>query len=205
MDYKDAIAALADFDDADDIIKAIQGKVSGLLADQRKLEQQNQKLETLTSHILEASGAEGEDFEAKLQSSANKVKVLADDLKQVRTQVEQAEAAKKEAETKLTQAEKRSLIQSAASKSGAVAEVLEQLLTGCSDELAIADNNSVTVGGKALREYAEASATWKPFLPALFHTTKTQLPSGSASGKASTDPIGDYLTNNYTVPDYLKA
>ena len=207
MDYKEALATIqnADIETGNDIVKAIQNRVAELTKDSGKQSQRVQKLEALINLL----GVEGDDLDSKLLAAETKVKALSNELNQSKATLSTLEAEKLQAENKVTQLERKSQIQIAASKVGAVSEVLAQLLLNIpSDKIAFIEQG-VTIDEKPLKEYADSNPDWKPFIPALFpaqNQSQTRLPTGSTNGNTQkVDSVSTYLSSNYKIPSYLNG
>lgn len=212
MDYKQAIADLKRIDGTADSVSALENELERLTSKNYELIGENRRatgkvasLQTSIDAIVEATGADGEDVTAKFTAATEKVKSLATQLSEANTRASAAETKSTEAETKLTGLERKATIATAAAKTGAVAGVLEKLLGDRVSELTI-DGDTVKLGDKPLREFVEAEADLKAFIPALFPAqqagTGIQLPSAPPNGQAPTpaNPVDAYLNKTYTVP-----
>jgi len=199
MDVSEAIGLLAEVDNGQEAIKVINAKIAEL----SKAEKKTKNLEAAIAKIIETSGAEGTDLNSQLDSAAEKIKVLSD-------QVRQSEEKLAASNQKLAQLERGALIGSAAQKIGAVPEVLQRLLKP-EDDLVVGEDGVIKIGGKELKEYASSNPDWKPFIPALFPSAETttnsttKLPNAGANGDdKKADPVANYMKNRYPVPEYLK-
>lgn len=199
MDVSEAIALLAEVDNGQEAIKIINARIAEL----SKAEKKTKNLEAAIAKIIETSGAEGTDLNSQLDSAAEKIKTLADQLRQ-------SDEKLTASNQKLSQLERGALIGSAAQKVGAVPEVLQRLLKP-EDDLVVGEDGVIKIGGKELKEYASSNPDWKPFIPALFPSAETttnsttKLPNAGTNGEdKKADPVANYMKNRYPVPDYLK-
>jgi hypothetical protein len=197
MNYAEAIQKLKDsgLENASEIVVAITKEATEL----QKYKKQHDDLEILINATLQGFGNESDSYESRLKS-------LSDDLKTTKQTLETEKKSKEEFESKVKHLERYNLVQTAASKSGAVVEVLDKLLSSSQDELKV-DGDAVTIAGKPLNEYAEAN--WKSFVPALLPQSAsstppskpTSLPSGSPQGNPDkVDPLSGVL-GGYKLPE----
>jgi hypothetical protein len=200
MDVSEAIGLLAEVDNGQEAIKVINAKIAEL----SKAEKKTKNLEAAIAKIIETSGAEGTDLNSQLDSAAEKIKTLSDQLRQ-------SDEKLTASTQKLAQLERGALIGSAAQKVGAVPEVLQRLLKP-EDDLVVGEDGVIKIGGKELKEYTSSNPDWKPFIPALFPSAETtttnsttRLPNAGGNGDdKKADPVANYMKNRYPVPDYLK-
>lgn len=215
VDYQAAIESLKKLEGAADLLSAVETELERLtnknfelIGENRKATTRARSLEESFSAIATTLGLEGEDLESKLASAPDKVRSLSTQLAEVTTKATTAETRATTAEGKLGTLERQSKFAQAATKAGANQAVLEKLLADQADQLAIADDGSVKVGDKPLREYVEADPTLKAFIPALFPAAAfpamPQLPGGtpnSASPATPPNPVDTYLNKTYTAPN----
>lgn len=215
MEWKQAIAHLKAIEGASEAAGILESEVNRLtnanfelVKDVRRETSKSKDAEGKLTDLLHLLGAEGEDLKAKAESANTKAKTLQDDL-------DKALKEKGEIETKYTTLEgeavglkRRTLIQEAATKSGAVVDVLTTLAKDLPVERIIIEGGGVAIASEdgkqktALKEYAEQE--WASFVPALFPTQSTssnqqRLPGGSPNGEQprQDSPLQTYRTGTY--------
>lgn len=222
MDYAEALSWIEKQEGGADVLKAIKGRVDGILDEKRNATRASQQaesrissLESLAEHLARLAGAEGDDPEARFKSASAKVSALAAELESVKKSLGETESAKVAAETargefeqKLRSAESNLKITDAAIASGANPNVLRTLI---SDSTVTFEINSDSDGSKKvlvvqgeekkpIQEFAQAN--WSDFLPSLFPSSnapaapksESRLPGGNPSGQSSEkDPVKDYI------------
>lgn len=213
MDFKTAINALKklDADNIDELISAVEGHVSRLeeksyetIGESRKNATKARTLQASLEATAKILGLEGE-IETLSETLEAKVRELADAHKAAQTKLSEAESRASSAEGKISTLERQGKLRDIASKVGADSKVLERLLAEQIDNIQIS-GDAVTLNEKPLKEWIEADAELKPFLPALFPQSPEQpkkpevkLPSGGPDGKPETkDLVSAYLQRTYT-------
>lgn len=221
MDYKAALAAVRDLDNGAELVSAIEGHVSGLeeksftaIGEKRTEAAKRKAMESALEGIGKTLGIEG-GVDEVLANAQGKVQTLASDRDAAVMARTELETKVTETEAKLTGFERKQKFTDAAAKSGANAAVLEKLFSDKADELTVADDGTVKVGDKTLKEYVEADDNLKLFIPSLFPNGetpapkgKTQLPSGPPSDGSEhkgTDPLDNYLARSRTGAKALTA
>ncbi|NER83920.1 MAG: hypothetical protein F6K42_31135 [Leptolyngbya sp. SIO1D8] len=217
MDFKAALKRIKalEVDDAAELASAIEGEVDRLnsknytiIGEKRDATTKAQSMQSALEAIAKALGIEG-DIDAILEGTQGKVTELVSEAKTLRETKTTLETRATEAEGKVAAAERKSKLSEIATKAGANAAVLEKLLADKVDEIAIADDGTVKLGDKPLKEYVEGDDTLKAFAPALFPSQSTtekpkdkqqpNLPSGSpGGGKDQPDLVSSYFTKAYT-------
>lgn len=212
MDWKAALAHLKTLEGATDAVGTIEGEITRLtnanfelVKDVRSNSSKANEASSKLTDLLSIIGAEGEDLKAKVDSANDKIKKLQGDLTQVSKEKDELETKYKSLDAETVGLKRRTVIQEAASKSGASADVLSTLAKDLQLEQISIDSEGVAIAssdGKTktpLREYAEAN--WSAFVPALFPSPagKTpQLPGGSPGGrKPESSPLAQYRAGTY--------
>ena len=211
MDYKAALAAVKALDGGTELAQVIETHVSGLdqknftlIGEKRTETAKRQTMQSALEGIGKSLGIEG-DVEAVISSAQGKVQTLASDRDAAVKAKDDLETRATAAEGKVAQFERLPKITAAATKSGANAAVLDRLLGDKADEIEIADDGTVKVGDKPLKEYIEADDGLKPFMTSLFPDGTTDEKSGGKGGKKTdlpggppSDGAGDKGTNPLT-------
>lgn len=212
MDYAAALSKLKglDLEGKDELISAIEGKVGSLesknfeiIGEKRNATTKAQSMQTALEAIAKAVGVDG-DIDAILESAQGKVAGLTSELSQLRTDKTALETRATAAESKIQGFERKGKISDLATKAGASAAVFERLFGDKVDEFAIADDGTVKLGDKALKEYVEGDEGLKAFAPALFPSAdgpapkpQPKLPSGGPKGTNETNPVDSYMSRTY--------
>lgn len=190
VDYKAAIESLKKLEGAADLLSAVEAELERLTSKNYELIGENRKattkartLEDAVNAIATTLGLEAEDLESKLASAPEKVKSLSTQLSDANKKAGELETRATTAEGKVSSFERKATVQTAASKAGANAEVLERLLGDRVAELKV-EGDDVKLGDKALKEAIEADEGLKLFMPALFPSSEAKatppnLPSGT--------------------------
>lgn len=149
--------------------------------------------EASLARIATAIGAkEGDDVETLVRNSSAKVTQLTQQVSTLEGEKTTLATGKTEAEGKLTALERKILLQDAATKAGADPTVFTRLAGDLPVKI---DGDKVLVGkdgeAKPLKEFAEGTPDWKPFLPSLFPAG-----TGGGGGGGSNNPPGNRLPSN---------
>ena len=214
MDLQKALAAIKALEGGAELASAIESHVSGLdqknytlIGEKRAETAKRQTMQSALEGIGKSLGIEG-DVEAVISSAQGKIQTLTSDRDAAVTAKTELETKVTEAESKVTAFERKTKFSDAAAKSGANAAVLEKLFGDKIDDLTIANDGTVKIGDKPLKDYVEADDGLKPFLTALFpdgknDTTsakkKTDLPGGppsDGSNDKGTDPLSQHLARH---------
>lgn len=213
MDWKAAIAAIKSIEGTSEPLSALEAEINRLtnanfelVKDVRRESSKSKEAETKLTDLLQLLGAEGEDLKGRVDSANEKAKNLqSENSKLVKEKGDLVEKYKTIESEKVT-LQRRTLIQDAAAKSGAVADVLTTLAKDIPIERILVEKDGVaiaSVDGKqktALKEYAEAQ--WTAFVPALFpnnSSSTTRLPTGGTSNGKPNDisPLQAYRAGTY--------
>lgn len=215
MDYAAALKAIKalDADNAEELVSAIEGKVGSLesknfeiIGEKRNATTKAQSMQSALEAIASSLGIQG-DLDAILETAQSKVTGLASEAAQLREAKTALEAAKAEAEGKVTAFERKGKLSQIATAAGANAAVLEKLFSDRLDELKVegeGESRVVKLGDRALKEYVEADEGLKAFAPALFPSTEApaqkpqpKLPSGGPKGTNEANPVDSYMSKTY--------
>ncbi|NEO59169.1 MAG: hypothetical protein F6J98_01710 [Moorea sp. SIO4G2] len=203
MNYTEILNKIAETEglgqEALDIIKA---KMNGYVNDRKAAQQKLEETKTVLSTIAKTAGISEEE----LQQNSDKLKTILDqkleELKAAKQSIEAKTKELDETKGKLEQvtaaAGKQSMVYTAAEAAGANYHVLTKLVGN--EKLEIKEGKvMVTVGGgdsvisKELRDYAQETDAWKPFVPALFPTPVGKIPTGSSGTGTSQSTLREKL------------
>ena len=197
MDYKAALDALKKLDGGTELASTVETELERLTSKNYELIGENRKatskatnLQQSIEAIAETLGTEGDDLESKLKGAAERVKTLSSQLSEANTNLAATETRASDAETKLTGLERKAITQTASTKLGANADVLERLLGDRLKDLKIEGDN-VMLDDKPLRDFVEGDESLRAFIPALFpdqtqeKTTQARLPGGTPNGQTT--------------------
>lgn len=207
MKFSEALEAIKKLENGADLASAIEGELDGLksknyeiIGEKRNATTKLSAIEAALMAVASAVGITG-DIDAVLGAIEPKIT----ELKTAQTKLTEAETRATAAETKVSSFERKGKLANIATKAGASAAVLETLFGEKLDQFAI-EGETVKFGDKSLREYVEADAVLKDFIPSLFPASaqvdpkpeaakpQAKLPSGSPKGDApDADPIANHL------------
>ncbi|MEM1240843.1 MAG: hypothetical protein AAGI45_13465 [Cyanobacteria bacterium P01_H01_bin.26] len=221
MDYKAALAAVRGTDNGAELASAIESHVSGLeeknfavIGEKRTETQKRQAMQSALEGIGKSLGIEG-GVDEVLANAQGKIQTVVGERDAATTKTADLEKRAAEAETKITGFERKQKFAEVATKSGANAAVLEKLFAEKPDDLVIADDGTVKVGDKTLKEHVEGDESLKLFASSLFPDGETlppkkkpKLPGGPPSdgaGDKGTNPLDNYLARNRTGAKALTA
>lgn len=219
MDWKEAIASLRKLEGASESVNILEAEVNRLtnanfelVKDVRKETSKSKEAEGKLTDLLQLLGAEGEDLKAKAESANVKVKELQTEIDKATLEKTDLEAKYKTLSDEAIDLKRRNTIADAATKSGAIADVLATLVKDIPVERIEIEKDGVVIlseDGKqrtGLKEYAESQ--WAAFVPALFPSntghgsTSSRLPSGSPSPNP---PKEENLLRAYRAGTYDKT
>lgn len=185
----------ANIENAQEITTTLTKEFKTLTEEKKQITQELETTKTNLNSILESFGAEGENLESRL-------KTLGEKHKSTQAQLQEKEALLNETKKQINHLERKTLLKEIALKTGASSEVLETLLLDKPEAIAFKDEK-ILIGDQELVPFVEAK--YKAFLPALFPSNRSGLPSGSANSKKPEDsPVKEWLKQKSIVPDYLK-
>lgn len=214
MDWKAAIAAIKSIEGTSEPLSALEAEINRLtnanfelVKDVRRESSKSKEAETKLTDLLQLLGAEGEDLKGRVDSANEKAKNLqSENSKLVKEKGDLVEKYKSIESEKVT-LQRRTLIQDAAAKTGAVADVLTTLAKDIPIERILVEKDGVaiaSVDGKQktpLKDYA--AEQWAAFVPALFPSSPsintTRLPNGGTSNGKPNDisPLQAYRSSTY--------
>jgi len=214
MDWKAAIAHIKSIEGTSDSLSAIESEITRLtnanfelVKDVRTQSSKSKEAEGKLTDLLQLLGAEGEDLKAKATSANEKVKNLQSENNKLVKEKGEIEEKYKTLDAEKVTLQRRTLIQEAAAKTGASADVLTTLTKDIPVERIVIDKDEVAIASEdgkqktGLKEYAEAE--WSAFVPALFPSSSGQnnqrLPSGSPNAGKPKDesPLQAYRASTY--------
>lgn len=215
MDWKSAIAHLKTLEGASEAVGILEGEVTrltnanfGLVGEVRTANSKSKEAEGKLTDLLQLLGAEGEDLKAKADSANEKVKTLQSENSKLAKEKGDIETKYQTLESEATGLKRRTLLADAATKSGAVADVLTTLAKDIPVERIVIENDGVAIASEdgnqktALKEYAQAQ--WAAFVPALFpsgtkQNNQTRLPGGTPNGGTTKEesPLKAYRASTY--------
>jgi chromosome segregation ATPase len=212
MDWKAAIALLKTLEGTSESIAALEGEISRLtnanfelVKDVRNASSKSKESETKLTDLLQILGAEGEDLKSRTASANDKIKTLQSENNKVSKEKTELEEKYKTLDEERSLLKRRTIINEAAVKSGAVADVLTQLTKDIPLERIILEKDEVLLASEdgksktALKEYAQTE--WAAFVPALFpkEPSSTRLPNGGTGGNKPNDvsPLQTYRASTY--------
>lgn len=167
-------------------LEKAENKNFEVIGEKRNATQRAQAL----SETLEAV-ARGLNLEGSVDELLDKLPNQVQDIRRAREQLQQQydEASSKlnDAQGKLNGFERKAKINDLASKAGASPVVFERLFGDQLDQIAAAEDGTVKLGDKPLKEAVEADEALKAFLPALFPTATKPTDKG-AGGSGNPPP-----------------
>lgn len=218
MDPKQALAKLKTLEvegvSVADLVSVVEARIESLEGNNYALKgekltatQKSQAVEAALVAIAKAVGLEG-DVDSILSEAQSKVAALKAERDTLAADKTTLEARASEAEGRAKSLERKTKLQEVAAKAGANAVALERLMGDQLDSLTIADDGSVKLGDKPLREALEADDGMRPFIPALFpggegkERQQQKLPSGSPGGTDKPkDPVKSAISKmKFAVP-----
>ncbi|MEM9448681.1 MAG: hypothetical protein AAGA75_09110 [Cyanobacteria bacterium P01_E01_bin.6] len=212
MDFKAALEAIKGLENGAELAAAIQSETQRLeaksfevIGEKRSETQKRQAMSDALGAIAKSLGVEGE-IDTLLEKLPGQIQELKTGRDKLQTDFDKTSGEYQTLQSKVKGFEQKQKFTDIATKANASAPVLEKLFGDRADELKVAEDGSVTIGDKPLKEYVEGDDNLKLFMPALFPSaqqgtpkgTPPSLPKGSPKGDdPKTDPVKSYMGNQY--------